>query len=217
MSQKSQKRANKKNSAPDTQTDQTLVEMPPADTAGPHGNMSALCLLEEIIKLNKDPRLEELLNTLKSLIPHEGGKLLEDEKRSRSIVISGLGEEFHVSEKPSERQKKLEGQVTQILDVLDVECRPVEIYRMGRRDENRPRLVKVVLPSASHFRVILAKARELRHRGFTHIFIRRSMTREERQREFELRQQARERNSLCVLQNCRIPPTQSRDTDKHAR
>lgn len=56
--------------------------MIPADSIGSRDNISALCLLEEIIKLNKDAHLGELLNTPKSLISHEGGKLLEEEALS---------------------------------------------------------------------------------------------------------------------------------------
>uniref|UniRef100_A0A7I4Z3K9 Transposase n=1 Tax=Haemonchus contortus TaxID=6289 RepID=A0A7I4Z3K9_HAECO len=70
---------------------------------------------------------------------------------------------------------------------------------MGRPDPERPRLVKVVLPTRAHWRRALANARLLRGAGLSNVFIRRSMTEDERKRESELRQQARERNKGKTL------------------
>ncbi|KAK6033162.1 hypothetical protein OSTOST_00625 [Ostertagia ostertagi] len=65
---------------------------------------------------------------------------------------------------------------------------------MGKMDPKRPRLVKIVLPATSHWRTALANARLLRSAGFPQVYIRKSMTLGERQRDFELRQIARDRN-----------------------
>lgn len=67
-------------------------------------------------------------------------------------------------------------------------------------DPERSRLVKVVLPTTSHWGIALANARPLRrNRGFENVFIRRSMTAEERKQDYELRKLTRERNSGKVM------------------
>nr|CDJ90946.1 hypothetical protein HCOI_01249700 [Haemonchus contortus] len=155
--------------------------------------MSAMELIKSIIELDHDPAIENMLIALSEKIPMEFADLLESDKRSRSIVISGL-EEGQDGLRSSARQRDLEDKVARVLDAVDVECRPAEIYRVGKPNSKHPRLVKVVLPSRSHRRRALANARLLRDTGFPKIFIRRSMTEDERKREYELRQEARERN-----------------------
>lgn len=78
-----------------------------------------------------------------------------------------------------------------------MEC-PVTCYRLGKlshQHPQRPRLVKVILPTRFHWRLVLANVRLLRGSPYSHVFVRKSMTSVERQREFELRQIARERNN----------------------
>uniref|UniRef100_A0A0N4WGI1 Nucleic-acid-binding protein from transposon X-element n=1 Tax=Haemonchus placei TaxID=6290 RepID=A0A0N4WGI1_HAEPC len=155
-------------------------------------NMSAMELIKSVIELNHDPAIENMLIALSEKIPMKFADLIEGDKRSRSIVISGL-EEGQDGLRPSARQRDLEDKVAEVLVAVDVECRPVEIYRMGKPNSKHPRVVKVVLPSRVHRRA-LASARLLRDAGFPKVFIRRSMTEDERKREYELRQEARERN-----------------------
>ncbi|VDL62590.1 unnamed protein product [Nippostrongylus brasiliensis] len=155
--------------------------------------LSSVDIFKKVMELNKDPLVHHYLTTLAERIPREFSEALEGEKRGRSVVISGL-EEARADLPPSARQKDLEGKVARVLDALDVECAPTEVYRMGRPDPARPRLVKIVFPSTAHFRRALANARLLRHAGFPDVFIRKSMTAEERKRDYELRKQASERN-----------------------
>lgn len=86
--------------------------------------------------------------------PQELAKAVEVEKRGRSLVLSGLPESAS-DIAPSSKQKELESKVSQVLYHLGVECRPVEVYRMGRL-KTHPRLVKLVLPSWSHWTTTLA-------------------------------------------------------------
>ena len=95
--------------------------------------------------------------------------------------------------RPSERRKYLQNKVEDIFDALDVDCTPSEVFWIGRASSNSC-LIKVVMPSSFYWRRALANAHLLRHAGYSSVFIRRSMTEEERRREFELRQIARERN-----------------------
>ncbi|KIH42644.1 hypothetical protein ANCDUO_27369 [Ancylostoma duodenale] len=65
---------------------------------------------------------------------------------------------------------------------------------MGKKG-HVPRLIKCVLPSQRFYFEALRKARSLRELpGYEHVFIGRSMTFEERQRDKKLRQQARDLN-----------------------
>uniref|UniRef100_A0A7I4Z3B6 DUF218 domain-containing protein n=1 Tax=Haemonchus contortus TaxID=6289 RepID=A0A7I4Z3B6_HAECO len=120
-----------------------------------------------------------MLIALSKKIPMEFADLIEGDKRSRSIVISGL-EEGQDGLRPSARHRDLEDKVANVLDAVDVECRPIEIYRMGKPNSKLPRLVKVVLPSRAHWRRALANARLLRDAGLPKVFMRRSMTEDER-------------------------------------
>ena len=118
-------------------------------------------------------------------------------KRSRTIVISGVAEpppNLRASERALDLNKKLDD----IFDVLNIDCCATEAYRVGKPNQNRPRLVKVVLPSRFYWRLALSNARLLNSSGFSDIYIRRSMTEEERRKEYELRQEARERNRDCA-------------------
>ncbi|XGW02668.1 hypothetical protein V3C99_014589 [Haemonchus contortus] len=137
--------------------------------------------------------MEKMIVALSEKIPCESREYVEAEKRARSLVVSGL-EEAPAHLKPSERQKQLEGKVADLFDALQVECRPVEVYRMGKPDSARPRLVKIVLPSRAYWRTALKNAKNLRASGFHNVFVRKSLTAEERKREFDLRQLANERN-----------------------
>ncbi|KAK6062102.1 hypothetical protein COOONC_00230 [Cooperia oncophora] len=66
---------------------------------------------------------------------------IENEKRARTIVVYGL-------EEPNEGLPLRIVKTILRENILKVECRPCEVYRMGKRDPKRPRLVKVVLPLA---------------------------------------------------------------------
>lgn len=166
------------------------VEVEGAD----HTKMNAFEYLDFIISQSSDPKINQMLKILKTKLPDEVTKLVQEDKKGRSLVISGLPES-PASVKPSERQKQLEDQVENILDILKVECRPVEVYRMGRLENSRPRLVKLLLPSKAHWATALSNACLLRSSELSEVFIRKSMTPDERKKEYELRQEARRRNA----------------------
>uniref|UniRef100_A0A7I4XTA6 Uncharacterized protein n=1 Tax=Haemonchus contortus TaxID=6289 RepID=A0A7I4XTA6_HAECO len=192
----------KKNSAssqpPSTSSGRGGTQPAPSSPAPTFKNMSAMELIRNIMELNQDPVIGNMLIAFSEKIPTEFSEFIESDKCSPSIVTSGL-DEIQGAAPASTRQKDLEEKVTAVLDVLDLECRPAEVYRMGRPDPERPRLVKVVLPTRTHWRRALANARLLRGAGLSNVFIRKSMTEDERKRESELRQQARERNKGKTL------------------
>ncbi|VDL62434.1 unnamed protein product [Nippostrongylus brasiliensis] len=90
---------------------------------------------------------------LVSKIPRELGDAVEARERARSVMIYNLPE-APPEMRPSAKQVDLESKVSSILDTL--ECRPLSEYRICAVKEGRPRLVKVVLPSTSHRKRVIA-------------------------------------------------------------
>ncbi|KAK6761547.1 hypothetical protein RB195_022568 [Necator americanus] len=146
-------------------------------------------LISAITERSKDPVISKMQVALSENIRMDFAEQFEADKRSRSVVTSGLPDSGS-----SERLGNLEEKVNDILLALNVSCRPVDLYRMGKPNASRPRLVKVVFPSQFYWRRELANARLLRGAGFPNVYIRRSVTPDERKREYELRQEAHERN-----------------------
>ncbi|EYC10542.1 hypothetical protein Y032_0055g2614 [Ancylostoma ceylanicum] len=87
-------------------------------------------IINVILERNTDPVIEKLAQTLRTRISREILDAVEEEKRGRSLVISGLPE-CDLGKPLLERQKDLEIQVANILDILEVDCLPETTYRMG--------------------------------------------------------------------------------------
>lgn len=104
----------------------------------------------------------------------------DETERRRSIVVSGVPENFSVV--ASSRVLHDFARVREIFDFLQVDCHPVCVYRMGRVVNGRPRLIKIVLPSSFFTNLILRRAPRLRTFSFRGIFIRPSLTKPERDR-----------------------------------
>lgn len=101
-------------------------------------------------------------------------------ERRRSIVLSGIPESSASSS--IERASHDTKLVHSVLDFLNIECIPCSVYRMGRPDCNRSRLIKVLLPSSKFQEVAVRRAPRLRsffHKG---VYLRPSLTKEERER-----------------------------------
>lgn len=69
-----------------------------------------------------------------------------DRELKRSIILSNLPESS--SNSVAAKIAHDCACVRQILDFLDIECIPTAVYRMGKPGQNRPRIVKVVLPTS---------------------------------------------------------------------
>ncbi|KIH68579.1 hypothetical protein ANCDUO_01081 [Ancylostoma duodenale] len=106
--------------------------------------------MQAVIARNNDPIIDQMMRALLSKYRERTTKDIADyveaEKRGRSLLISGI-DESTASQPLKSRQTDLEKKVCNILDALDVDCTPVEVYRLGKRDDRRSRLLKVVLPS----------------------------------------------------------------------
>ncbi|EYC42576.1 hypothetical protein Y032_0526g2944 [Ancylostoma ceylanicum] len=101
-------------------------------------------------------------------------------ERQRSIVISGIPESN--SSAPIERSYYDLQCVNSILNHLDVECIPCSVYRMGRYNATRGRLVKVVLPTTKFQQLAVKRASRLRSFSHKGVYLRPSLTKEERDR-----------------------------------
>ncbi|WKX95333.1 hypothetical protein Q1695_012074 [Nippostrongylus brasiliensis] len=165
--------------------------LPPTSSAGCEEVFNKLqCILEQ-----KAPEALPLLEELMVLLTPNPKEIVDAEKRSRSVVISGIPK-ADPSTSPSARQAATERYVINILDELGVETKPSEVFRSGPlNDTKTPRLVKCVFSSHRFFFDVLKNAKRLRALPeFRDIFIRRSMTPAERQKDRELRLQARQLN-----------------------
>lgn len=123
----------------------------------------------------------------------------EERDRPRSIVISGLSESMG---KPSEKREHDLKAVTSLIDDLGTEATPVAIFRMGATQSlpqttisarpRPPRLLKIIFATSSQQRSILRDSRILRDSTtFRGVFVRPSLTKQQRDEEFNLRQELR--------------------------
>ncbi|KIH56949.1 hypothetical protein ANCDUO_12868 [Ancylostoma duodenale] len=145
---------------------------------------------------------EEVLSKLQAILETKApealpllNQLLELSKINPREIIENAPAEAEGDLNPSERLAHTEAAVQNVLDVLGVEARPSEVYRLGVVSDGKPRLIKCVLPSQRFYFVALRNARSLRSvSGFDHIYVRRSMSREEREKDKHKRRQAQELN-----------------------
>ncbi|KAL6735288.1 hypothetical protein Aduo_005744 [Ancylostoma duodenale] len=119
-------------------------------------------IINSILAKINDPEVVRMVQAIDQRLSKGFSEHVEEEKRSRSLVISGLPEPPSSASR-SEKLNDLESTVDAVLDILKVECRPVEAYRMGNVVDGRPRLVKLVMPSRSHWARALSNARLLRN------------------------------------------------------
>lgn len=86
--------------------------------------------------------------------------------------------------------------VHSILDFSNIECIPCCGYKMGRPDVKHARLIKVLLPSSKFQEVAVRRAS--RPRSFFHngVFLRLSLTKEERERRREKRLAKKQPSSI---------------------
>ncbi|KIH65489.1 hypothetical protein ANCDUO_04190 [Ancylostoma duodenale] len=100
--------------------------------------MTVQDLILSIGQRNDDPEVKMMLDALSEKFQKGFSEVLEAEKRSRSLVISGI-EEPPEGLRPSERRKDLESKVNDILDAIDVDCCPTEAFRIGKPGSSRQR------------------------------------------------------------------------------
>lgn len=132
-----------------------------------------------------------------SVLPNTRDSCCCDEhQRRHSVVISGITESESAS--PSARAKYDCDFVSKILDHLDVQCTTDKVYRLGKPREDRCRLIKVVLPTTYFQNLVIRRAPRLRSFSYKGVFIRPSLTKEERERSREARSANRSAQGVNV-------------------
>ena len=122
----------------------------------------------------------------------------EEKERKRSLVIIGLPE----AELGDSIQRADSESVVSMLRTLEVEARPTQVYRMGKRsdDKTKPRLVKIVMPSSQLQRRCLGALKEKREalrkvEGFKKAIVRPSLTPEQLDIDRKLRAKLKEKRA----------------------
>ncbi|WKX97103.1 hypothetical protein Q1695_013058 [Nippostrongylus brasiliensis] len=104
----------------------------------------------------------------------------EEFERRRSIVLKGIPE-LHSDNWRARVQYDWDS-VFNVLSHLNVQCFPVAVYRMGKEVEEQNRLIKVVLPASYFQSLAVRRASRLRSFPGKGVYLRESLTREERLR-----------------------------------
>jgi hypothetical protein len=100
---------------------------------------------------------------------------------------------------PSHRQLADEALTTSVLDALDLQVRPIAIFRLGKSSPDKPRFLMVELPTRSFLVEALRNGSLLKESDYKHIYVGQSMTREERQKWSAQRIQRRQSSSQATL------------------
>lgn len=146
-------------------------------------------------------QLQQITKTCGFLLQQErersSPQSIEDYRRERSVVISGLPESR--AERPTVRCRDDVKAVEELLDATEVEQLPLAVYRMGKPGQ-RPRLVKVEFPTRQGAALFLRNRGKLRQLPrLNTIFIRPSRTPEEREAHKLLQDD-------CTRKNQELPP-----------
>ena len=141
---------------------------------------------------------------------------IELKDRSRSLVMENVPE---ITDTANNRQRRDESIVMEMLDSLDVQGRPIAVWRMGRPGRSgHPRPVKIVLPCSSMQQEVLAKLPNLwrRNANFRHVYVRPSISQAQRHQEYLLRQEKRqlekETGRRYTIREGRVVPAELRQS-----
>lgn len=133
------------------------------------------------------------------MVPKLGiGLSAQELERQRSIIIDGIDEE-NSNQPMLKRMSTQRNKIYELLETIGVETYPLATYRLGPKPTGqnpKPRKLKVILPTRGQQRQVLAAAKKLHKlERFKDIFIRPSLTYEQRQLQWKLVQELRERRS----------------------
>ena len=166
--------------------------------------LTSIAMLEMSIKLLS--HLSSSLAASSSSAPSalDMAVAIEEDKRERSVVIQYLPEGSDTLT-GSQRVSCDADAIGKMCDLAGIEVGGLVHFRMGRRHSpssssapasKGPRLLKLMFPGRSHQRDFLAKSREIRKDpSFAKIFIRPSLSKEQRNAEYKLRKEKRDRVS----------------------
>ncbi|KAH7709988.1 hypothetical protein AAVH_22718 [Aphelenchoides avenae] len=127
---------------------------------------------------------------------------IANERKSRCIVVSNLEE--GKSTQAIERQLHDEEQIGELLNHLNVQCRPLAVYRVGKQStgpngRKLPRYTFVEFPSRTFALESLRAKHRLRRKtngvDFSHVYLDPPMSKEERTKAYEARAARRKKTT----------------------
>ena len=187
-------------------------------------------IIEEKIGKNSktQEKLETMINEVKNVemniedkIKLEVKQQLENKKEKESkvnnLIILRLPEQK--TNDPTEEFEKDESEVKKIFEKTNPELKAEiekilkenKIMRLGRKknDSTKPRPIKVTLPDTDMKRQIFRGCRNLKDSAYQNISVQNDLTAEERQANFKLRQELRDRKEkgedVCIYRDKIIP------------
>ena len=132
--------------------------------------------------MNEESYIEEN----KSVLSIKSCVLIEDTKRRcKNAIIYGLEEK----ELEAEDQRS----VLSLLRAIKVDCTPIKVYRLGRREQNKHRPIKLILNEEKEKSDIIDKFK-LKSRSYENIYIREDYTCKEREHIKKYVEEAKRRN-----------------------
>ena len=82
-----------------------------------------------------------------------------------------------------------------MLDVFDIEVRPLAVFRMGKKMADKQRLLKIEFASRSVVAKIMTRKKTMsKHDDFKRVYIRPSMSFEDRQKRKQLQNECNDKN-----------------------
>ena len=173
--------------------------------------------LEEMMKEVKETEV-----SIEKKIKDEVGMYLdnkeEKERKKQNIIIHRLAE---TEEKEEDQKAKDKEEVKKIIQTTNPELlselenilkENKNITRLGKKNADRPRPLKIVLADEEMKKDVLKKCKNLKNSDYKHISVQEDLTREEQEKQYKLRQELRKRKQegekVCIYRGEIIPEDQ---------
>ncbi|KHN88113.1 hypothetical protein Tcan_13758 [Toxocara canis] len=140
------------------------------------------------------------------------------EIRERSVVLVRVNEVTDVP--PRERNNVDCGTALDIFGTINSDSVPHQIFRMGSQQEGRKRPVKVIFGNSHDAKQVLRNARSLKGTRFQHVFIRPSLTAEEKKKQWEEHQKRRQNQQAVtplILRGGQLVRRVDRKNEEHVK
>ena len=127
-----------------------------------------------------------------STVRNSVNEMEERDRRKRNVLVFGLKE---VNDSTEDRTTTDKTNFEKLCRAINVLAEATSTYRIGRKDNNKTRPLKVTLESEDTRNQILSQAKELRNlEAYEEIFLKRDMTPMERDEDKKLRQERDKKN-----------------------
>ena len=164
--------------------------------------------IDEAITTNKKTFAQTVTKTLTTIFRdtqnQERVNEAEREKRSTNLIIYGVSEPNKESQKADD-----DAFVSALFEKIGVAHHPKEIIRLGPRNKDRARPVKLIMESENEKNTVVARLSNLKNAEdtFRKISIREDYTREEREMVRDMVKKGAEKNDVENTQEWKSPTT----------